>query len=657
MKNGEVKLLFPIVLLLACVVAHAIGISHWLARDRAQPAGEIARYLIQTDRVSKVLAHPTADIARKIVYAHPEPQPPLLAAAGSMFHLAAPENPDAPVLAQTIFVALAAAGAFVLGWTLRSPATGALSAILLTSSAFVAIHEHRMLPDLPMLAFAACACAAFVASDGFRRRVASASLGILIGLGLLTHWNFSFACAGIAVGAILTLFYAILRITAGGDDAKEAMGRGANVLLMIAAASATAGPWLIERGAEAWRYAAGGAPALRPEEFLYYLKALPVEGSLALAVFIILAFLLFIVGILTKRGNARPVDVVNAGRAGNCILSFAGAYVALSLAPSKDLRYAGLLLPPACGFVAYALAGLRFNIIRIPVVSAAVAFSILTYLAVGFDILASDDPRARPSQTLTIGNMDFRAYQPADAPAEWRPAPGHTILALASLKNPPDTRDPNPWRALDAIDRDVTENNARVFIVTPQELLHGSALEYWCEANYPKLTPLLLREYYAGDPRNLEFAAFSPYEFLVSHYLIIARRRGGPNAGEKANFPFGQAFTQYLLGEAPKFRAHFIRIYAYEPTNNPYDRANDLIVEVYRRNAPADLAEVQEIQTAISRFDRVKPGTWVDIAYFWLHSGRREDAKKIVETNVKDPAVLAPVHRDRLAQILRETAK
>lgn len=644
------------VLLLTCVVAHAVGISTWLARDRAQPAGEIARYGIQTLRVANALAHPSADLAERVLMAHPEPQPPLLACVASLFHLAAPENPDAPVLAQTLFVAIAAAGAFALGMALRGPGTGVLAAVLFTSTTFTAVYEHRLLPDLPLAAFAVCAAAAFVTSDGFRGRAASVSLGVFAGLGMLTHWNFAFACAGIGAGFLLTFVYCILRLTSGEGDRAAARTRMIHALLALASCAVVAGPWAIARGAEAWRYAAGGAPDWSLKGFLWYGDALRMESSLMIVIFTMIAAALFVISIFVKKGAANPLAPASNSRAWNCILTIAGAWIALALAPSRDARYAGLFLPSLCAMIAFVLAGLRFAVVRVPVVAAVVVLSGVSWLAVGFEVFASDDPRVRPVQTLQIGSYDFRAYQPSPAPPSMEPAPGRTLFALTTVKNPPDARDPDPFRALGAIDRDITDRKGRVFVVTPQEWMHGSAIEYWCEANFPKLTPLLLREYYAGDPKPLEFAAFSPYEFLVSHYVLVVRRRGGPTDSERAAFPFNQAFLQYLTGEAPKFRAHFTRMTAYEPVVTPWDRPNDLIVEIYKRIGAADVAEVQEVLAAVARFDRVKPGTWVDIAYFWLHQGRAADARKILDTNVKNPGVLAPVHRDRYAQVLQATS-
>ncbi|MBI3819016.1 MAG: hypothetical protein HY286_10030 [Planctomycetes bacterium] len=648
------KLPIGIAGLLACVVAHSICISMWVARDHSQPVGEVARNLIQTMRVASALAEPAPDLASRVLRAHPEPQPPLLATAGAAIHLTAPASPAAPVLAQSIFVALAAIGAFCLGMALRGPGTGLLSAILFTSTPFFGIYEHRMLADLPMAAFAACASAAFVASDGFRGRAASVALGLCAGFGMLAHWNFAFACAGIGAGALGSLVYCILRITSGTGDAADARRRIVNILIAIVCGAAVIAPWALERGAEAWQYAGQAAPAFSAGDMMYYAEHFAQESSLFTGAMLFVTLALFGISLISKNRAARPVDPGRADRALNCIIVLFGAYAALALAPMKDPRYAGLLLPAACGFIAYVLSGMAFRFVRAPFVILTAALSILTYLAVAFGIFASDDARARPAQTLQFFNLDFRAYQPDPAPPAFQPAPGRRVLALASVKNPPDPRDPDPARALDAIERDYTEQKARVFFITPQEILHGSAFEYWCESGHARLAPLLLREYYAGDPRNLDFAAFSPYELLVSHYVVLARRRGGPNLYEKSILPFNNAFTQYLTGDAPILQKHFARIYGYEPVSNPYDRANDLLVEVYRRIVPADAEEVNEILAAVNRFDRVKPGTWVDVAYFWYHSGHPEDSRKILEKNVTNRGVLAPVHRDRLLQMQRE---
>lgn len=640
-----------LVLLALWVAAHGVAIVTWLQEDRSQPAGETALYLLQARRVAGALANPAPGMTEAVLSALPEPFPPLFAAVASPFVLAAPDNPDAAALAQIVFVAIAAAGAFALGRALRGNGTGLVCAILLTSTTFAAIYEHRPQAEMPLLACAMVATAAFVFSDFYKHRGPSIAFGIAAGCGMLAHWNFAFLLPGPGLAVAGALVYYILRKTSGVPGSEPPGVRAGNALLALGTAAAVAAPWILVRGKDAIGHAGTARPVVSLDGFLYYFFALEAQTSLSFAAAVLTGAGLVALSWVARGGNAAPVVLPDHQRIRALFFVWIPAWIALSLAPTKDARFVSILLAPLAGFVAYVFCGLRFSIVRAPAVALLCGLQVLGFLAVSFGWLADDDLRVRPQQTLKLGSFDLRVYQPHPAPGPLQPEPGRRVLALVNVKNPPDTRDPDPRRALDAIARDLGDRRATICAITAQDILHSAALRNLVEAHYPKWKFFDVREYYVGDPKEREFAAFSPYELLSSNYWIIARRRGGALDFERNIHAFNARFIEYLQTRPPIFEKKFSRIFVYEPIKDPFSRANDFIVEVYRRNSPVDAEEVQQWINGIARFDRLKPGTWVDVAFYWYHAGRRADALKILDVNVKDPGVLAPVHRDRLAQI------
>jgi hypothetical protein len=650
-----------IALLLLLIAAHGVAVVEWLDLDNTLPRGEAARAFVQSHRVIDALAEPGSGLPGKIYQTHPEPQPPLVAVAAALCSAAFPDSLDAPVYAQIAFLALAAFGSFAAGRRLRGPWCGLLAAFLLTTTTHVAIYEHVLTTELALLAFSACALASYLYSDGYRKAIPSALLGLCLGSGMLSGWNFAFAVVPFALAAMGAIVYwALLRTSGAGGGAESrdlSVTRVVNALATFAIASAIAFPWWRCRGADAWTYTNGPHLRFAVSEAGYYAGAFLRETS---AIFVIIFIVATGVALLSwaARGGTRAIASIENGRGALfCVFTIAVTFAGLTLDSAKDYRYAGLLLAPAAVFAAWAIRGIRFAILRFPAIGASCALSALAFFGVSFDVLASDDLRLRDTNVWHAGKFDFRVYQPENAPPPLQPAPGRSVVALARVKNPPDVRDPDPLRALDAIARDRTDRNVYVYFVTPQETLPGIAFEYLCESRYPRFTGFSVREYFVGPTRDRWFAAFSPYEYLIAQYVVVAKRRGGGFEWEKATYPMNAGFAQFLSGEPPVFRKHFRRIYQYEPVRDPFERANDLIVDVYKRTATADIAEINELTAGIQRFDRMKPGTFVDLAYYWFHAGRVIDARRILELNVPDPSVLAPVHRDRLQQIAAGNAK
>ncbi|MFN0207620.1 MAG: glycosyltransferase family 39 protein [Planctomycetota bacterium] len=647
-----------LLLVIAIAFLHAAAITKWLAADARQPRGETARYFIQTSRVADALAAPSPEIFTNIYNAIPEPFPPLLAIVGAPFLYIWPDDVDAAVYSQILFLAIAAFGAYAIGNKLRGPAAGVFAAFLLTTTAHAAIYQHTFLAEMPVLAFSACSLAAFLYSDGFRRTGPSLALGAATGLGILSNWNFVFAAAPAAVFIILTFFHCLLQKSSGqkpGESAAENTPPGSrvfNVILSILAAAAIAWPWWNARGSDVLQYAGTPTFTFSADALYFYMNALAREAAAPFVILCIASAGLLALSLAARGGSRSIVDLTNGRGAIVCITFFLITWIALSLDARRDSRYGGMLLPPLAGIVAYAACGVRLSLLRRPLYLLSAAAGIFTFLGVAFETFASDDLRLRATQLVPIGNIDFRVYQPENPPPPFQPAPGRKTVALTNIKNPPDPTDADPRRALDAVVRDRSDKNLHIYFVTPQEILDGAALEYWCQSRYRNLIPHLVREYYIGPVKDAVFAAFSPYEFLIANYVIVARRRGAPQPWERDTFPMNAGFLQFFEGDAPVVRKHLQRIYMYEPVRDPFERANDIIVEVYKRIQPADAEEIQEVVDGINQFDQAKPGTWVDIAYYWLHSGKTADAKKIVDANVKDPGLLAPVHKDRLQQIL-----
>ncbi len=662
-----------VALLLLWIVAHMVAIDLWLRRDHRVPRGDQIRYLTTSSRIAGILSHPTPDLVERVFRAHPEPHPPLFATVAAPFLAASPEDLDAPVRAQWLFVALLAIGCYGMGACLRGPGTGLLTAVLALTTTHVAIFEHLMMLEVPLMACVAAASWAWLASDGFRRRAPTAALGAVAAVGVLVKWNFAFAFLGPLLTVPGVLLAAIASRWRTAEDRGDAARRARNVALGGALFLAGIAPWAILRGNDFLAFTINvarqdifhaGSSVTSFESLTYFWKALDLETSVPFEAAFRECLVLLLLGLALRRTRATPVDLPRALDGLRLLLLLGGTYLAISLVPTKESRYVGPLLPSVCATVAFVVTGLRIPFLelrasslawlRAPFVAALVGLGVLGWLGAAFDVLADDDLRVRPTQRIAIGPFDLRVFQPDDAPAPFLPERGRVVLPLIKLKLPPDPRDLSPRRALDAIDRDRGTRRAHVFTCTPQEMLHASAFGYLAEALHPGIEIAPVREYYVARPIENEFAAFSPYDLLAATHVLLVRRRGGPDAGEAKRYPFSESIGLWIESRPEEFRKHFALAHAYEPWKDPFDSTQDLLVEVYRRVAPPDDAEIAEVLRAIESFDRLKPGTWVDVALYHYRNDELEKALDLLTKHVPEGSELFPVHQDFRAAMLRE---
>lgn len=657
------RLRTSLLLLGLLVIATTAAVPLWLAADNAAPHGDYVRYLTTTHRIADALSHPERDLLTRVMTAHPQPYPPLFAAIASLFHLAAPESLDAPVMSQMFFLALLGLGAFGIGRALRGPGTGLLAAFLVLTSTHAAVYGHLMMLEVPLAALTALAVWAYLESDGFRWLGPSLACGGLAGLAVLVKWNAVFALFGIAIlyGFLLVrLVAALARKQPAGELSRRAVhGLGAALV-----AAFVIFPWAWLRLGDLWRYTENvrvqniyhvGSGLLDPTSFLYYARSLDVELSVPLAWATGISVAALLVALTARRAGRELLPLSTVGRAGSLLTILATAYISISAIPAKESRYAGPLLPMLVPITAAVLTGFaarRDGVNSIAAIATRGTLmgllgicGILGYLGASFDLLAGDDLRLRAVQVAQLGPLDLRMYQPHDPPLPFQPAPGRSVLPILRLKHAPDPRNPHPTRALEAIDRDRMAEKADVYAVTPQLLMHASGLTYLAEVFAPALTIHDVQEYFVSSPRDVESAAFAPYTFWTATHLIFARHRGGPTDFARARFPFTSGFSEYLDRQMPQFQKHWKRIHAYEPFADPFDRRMDFVVEVYRRIEPADDAEIAEVLDAIERFDRVKTGTWVEVAMLHSRLGRPTDALRVLREKVTNLDGCSAPHR------------
>ncbi|HKE01293.1 MAG TPA: hypothetical protein VKE69_09810, partial [Planctomycetota bacterium] len=569
-------------LVFALALAHAAAVSAWLSKDRGAPEPDEARTLLAAHRVADAISHPDVGLVRRVASAHPDGEPPLLAAAAAVGELAAPGNPDAPRHAPAAFIAALAFATFALARRAASlvgarcaSATGLVAAFLATSCVLVANEGHRLLPHVPIAAGSALVAASWIASDGFARRRASILFGAASAVAILSSEWTALALAAPAIDMVLV-----------AGSVGRARGRLANVALALAVAAIAVAPFFALRAhapehveeatQRVWFHVLAGTMT---EKLGVPLVAFGVAGALASAVRV------------WRARSATPAAWPQAAR----LVAFGLVPIGLAGASWVPPSYAAAaLIPVLATFAAAGLATVA-PAPRVLLTSAALASSALAFFASCFDVPSGDGLLARVARELT------------------------------SRRDPPDPRDRDPMSVLRAIDRDRAGVPADVCVIAPQEEVSGALFEALVAAYFEGIRATAF-----PDP-DAEPMPLLPLPYLRATHLLVARRRGGTDLDEGRVLPCNAGMSRFVASEPPAMRAHFRRVHRAESREGDAPSDRDLVFEVFRRVAPTDDAEIAELIATGTTFARITRETWVEIAYAQFLAGRAVRAREILD--------------------------
>jgi hypothetical protein len=318
-------LLLVLLFSLLCAVTAA-----WVSIDRRPPEWDHANHLERAVECYRILSEPDHDRLREILDVSSF-YPPIVPCAAGLLYFA---FPIAPLTAQAVmlgFLALGLAAIFALGRHLFDSATGLLAAFFFGTAPFVVFSLTNFQLDLPLASMVAAALYALVRSEGFRRPGWCVTLGLALGLGMVTKPPF----AGYVLPAFCWALWQALR----SPDRRRRLG-WLVVTLVIGVAIAL--PWYgprilglpMQAANRSFKNAAaeGQAAYLSSESLLYYPRTLPSQlGALA--------SLLFLAGVWAVRRY----------RASRAFLWLSGVvpFVMFSMIQNRNLRYTLPILPAA----------------------------------------------------------------------------------------------------------------------------------------------------------------------------------------------------------------------------------------------------------------------------------------------------------------------
>lgn len=191
------------------------------------------------------------------------PYPPLVPwLSGQMFKAAGAASLHAALVSHWPFLVVLCSALFLGFRRMASPMAG-LAAMAWGPIIVWSLHiRGKVYTEVPLASLVVASVVALALSDGFRRRLPSVSLGILLGLGLLTKWSFAFF---MGIPAALAVVLAIRRSVGAGPLGWLAAGVSTLVPVLILAGAAgwvpyalTAGFWTgvvlaLSLGIMAWR--------------------------------------------------------------------------------------------------------------------------------------------------------------------------------------------------------------------------------------------------------------------------------------------------------------------------------------------------------------------------------------------------------------------
>jgi len=298
----------------------------WLSVDRSVPYNDAAQHLFFAFRYHDLLAQGRVGE----VLDFPSFYPPLTYLLGAGATSLAGAHVAVPILAQNLlFAPLLALACYRVGRMLTDSLGGLLAVVFALGAPLVIEQFHVFMLDIPQAALVAAAVWLILASERFERVGIAALAGLALGLGLASKSLAPLYLSGL-VACVLAR---------GGWRNWRGITAFAGIALLIGT------PWYVrqamlgELGKLVHAAGSGGdvPPAARPpllsgDNLLWYLWA-TLDGLLFAPLF---AFAAIGVGAAIARvARARPRDDLTL----ELLCGLAGAWLALTLMPHKDLRY------------------------------------------------------------------------------------------------------------------------------------------------------------------------------------------------------------------------------------------------------------------------------------------------------------------------------
>jgi 4-amino-4-deoxy-L-arabinose transferase-like glycosyltransferase len=214
-------------MLLVLVLAVVTGI--WVSLDRRPAEWDHANHLERALRCHRNLAAGRlgAELADSAFY------PPLVPCTAGLLYFALPGVPLTTQGVMLGFVAIGLAAVFGIGRTVWDAGAGLLAAFLLGTAPFVVFSLMNFQLDLPLTTMVALTLWALLRTDGCRKATCTATLGVFLGLGMLTKPTFA-----------VYITAPVLWVAIAGRRSSDKRGRRLQLLgmaLLIAAAMAL--PW------------------------------------------------------------------------------------------------------------------------------------------------------------------------------------------------------------------------------------------------------------------------------------------------------------------------------------------------------------------------------------------------------------------------------
>ncbi len=311
-----------------------VGISWWwLSRDLSVPSGDPGSHLLVAATYRDMLAHGSFEALLR----SSETYPPLTYVVGGLAALIGGLSVAAPIVGQNlVYVPLLVLGCYQTGRLVRDERTGFLAATFGLGTPLIIEQFHVFMLDAPQTALVAVAVWLILASRRFSRVGIALAAGVAVGAGMATKETFP-----LYIAALLAI---VLVRERGWHN-----WRG--IVAFAAAALVVGAPWYIVNFAqlegtvgEGWSGANHiGAIAVLPEAKppLVSLANLAWYGWAVVNGLLFAPLTAFVViGVVRAvRALRRRRDELS-GLAPELLGGLAGAWLALTVMPHHDLRYA-----------------------------------------------------------------------------------------------------------------------------------------------------------------------------------------------------------------------------------------------------------------------------------------------------------------------------
>jgi 4-amino-4-deoxy-L-arabinose transferase-like glycosyltransferase len=340
--------------------------SWWLTVDRSIPVSDAGYHLNTAISYREMLS--SGDLLGP--YTHAVQYPPFAYLVGALAMLIGGVNLSAPVIGENlVFVPLLTLGCYQTGRLLFGRSAGLLAVIFVLGSPLLISQFHVFMLDAPLTAMVAVSLWLLLASEDFSRIAVSGLAGVAAGCGSLVKVTFPLFIAGIV----------LMALTRGGWRNWRGLAAFAAAALVIAA------PWYLDHVAEFSNFTkfagtnSGALPTELPPTLStanlgwYFWDTLNYQ-LVAWLFLLVLGGLIWTIHAVVKRKEARVLRA-------ELLVGFFVAWLAITLTPHKDLRYAMGLMPYL------AVIGTGW-IVHIPRVARLAATAVLV-LAVGANTLGS----------------------------------------------------------------------------------------------------------------------------------------------------------------------------------------------------------------------------------------------------------------------------